>query len=50
LRAAATAPTGTIGRSRSDSALQRDIGLALMQVDSLLADMKKNPLRYARVF
>jgi hypothetical protein len=50
LRAAATAPTGTIGRSRSDSALQRDIGLALMQVDSLLADMKKHPLRYARVF
>jgi hypothetical protein len=50
LRALAAAPTGTAGRVRSDSALQRDVRSALAQVDSLLTDMKKHPLRYARVF
>jgi phospholipid/cholesterol/gamma-HCH transport system substrate-binding protein len=42
----AASPDGTIGRARTDSAIGRNIHLSLQAIDSLVADMKKHPLRY----
>jgi hypothetical protein len=42
----AASPDGTIGRARTDSAIVRNIHLSLQAIDSLVADMKKHPLRY----
>jgi phospholipid/cholesterol/gamma-HCH transport system substrate-binding protein len=39
-------PDGTIGRLRTDSALVRGIHRDFALLDSLVADMKKRPLRY----
>lgn len=50
LRTMASAPTGTVGRFRTDSALRRGIDGVFLELDSLFADIKKNPMRYARVF
>jgi hypothetical protein len=38
---------GTIGRFRSDSAVTRAIHLDMAALDSLMADIKKHPLRYS---
>jgi hypothetical protein len=50
LRVQAASPTGTIGRTRVDSALQRGLDSAFAELNALLADIKKHPLKYARVF
>jgi len=42
----AASPTGTIGRLRADSAITRNIHRDLAAMDSLMADIKKHPLRY----
>ena len=42
----AASPTGTIGRLRADSAITRSIHRDLAAMDSLIADIKKHPLRY----
>ena len=42
----ASSPNGTIGRFRADSIIVRNIHRDLAQVDSLIADVKKHPLRY----
>jgi phospholipid/cholesterol/gamma-HCH transport system substrate-binding protein len=42
----AASPVGTIGRARTDSAIVRNIHRSLASMDSLMADMKKHPLRY----
>jgi hypothetical protein len=42
----AASPNGTIGRFRADSAIMRNIQRSLASMDSLIADMKKHPLRY----
>ncbi len=42
----ATNPDGTIGRARTDSVIVRNIHRTLVSMDSLVADMKKHPLRY----
>jgi hypothetical protein len=42
----ASSPNGTIGRLRTDSAIVRALHRDLAALDSLLADMKKHPLRY----
>lgn len=42
----ASSPNGTIGRLRTDSAIVRSMHRDLAALDSLLADMKKHPLRY----
>jgi phospholipid/cholesterol/gamma-HCH transport system substrate-binding protein len=42
----ALSPDGTIGRIRTDSAIVRAIRRDLAQLDSLIADIKKHPLRY----
>ena len=39
-------PNGTIGRLRGDSAIVQNIHRDLAALDSLMADMKKHPLRY----
>lgn len=39
-------PDGTIGRLRTDSAIVRGVHRDLALLDSLMADMKKRPLRY----
>jgi phospholipid/cholesterol/gamma-HCH transport system substrate-binding protein len=44
----ASSPQGTIGRLRSDSAIALSVRRDIAQVDSLIADMKKHPLRYIR--
>ena len=40
-------PNGTIGRLRGDSALIQNIHRDYAALDSLIADMKKHPLRYS---
>jgi phospholipid/cholesterol/gamma-HCH transport system substrate-binding protein len=50
LRALASADSGTVGRIRADSALRRGLDSAFVELNALMADIKKNPLRYARVF
>ena len=42
----AESPTGTIGRLRTDSAITIGIRRDLASLDSLMADIKKHPLRY----
>ena len=46
LRQIASSPNGTIGRFRTDSIIIRNIHRDLAEVDSLIADVKKHPLRY----
>ncbi|MEO7084206.1 MAG: hypothetical protein ABI442_14350, partial [Gemmatimonadaceae bacterium] len=42
----ASNPNGTIGRFRTDSAITMAVRYDMLRVDSLIADMKKHPLRY----
>jgi ABC-type transporter Mla subunit MlaD len=42
----AASPDGTIGRIRADSAIIHAVHRDLAALDSLIADMKKHPLRY----
>ena len=42
----ASSPNGTIGRLRADSAIIRNVHRGMAEVDSLIADVKKHPLRY----
>ncbi len=42
----AASPTGTIERLRADSAITRNINRNLASLDSLMADIKRHPLRY----
>jgi hypothetical protein len=42
----AASPNGTIGRIRADSAIIHAVHRDLAALDSLIADMKKHPLRY----
>jgi hypothetical protein len=42
----ASSPNGTIGRARADSVIIRNVHRSMAQVDSLIADLKKHPLRY----
>jgi hypothetical protein len=50
LRTLASSPTGTVGRITTDSALTRSLDSLFAELTTLMADIKKNPLRYARVF
>jgi phospholipid/cholesterol/gamma-HCH transport system substrate-binding protein len=43
-------PNGTVGRITMDSALVRGLDSLFVQLNALMTDIKKNPLRYARVF
>jgi hypothetical protein len=42
----AASPNGTIGRLRADSAIVHAVHRDLAALDSLIADVKKHPLRY----
>jgi hypothetical protein len=42
----ASNPSGTLGRFRTDSAIAISVRHDIAEVDSLIADMKKHPLRY----
>jgi hypothetical protein len=48
--AAATAaldnPNGTLSRMQQDTAIMRAVNAARAELDSLMADMRRNPLRY----
>ena len=46
IRRLVDSPDGTIGRLRTDSAIVRGVHRDLALLDSLMADMKKRPLRY----
>ena len=46
VRELASSPNGTVGRFRTDSIIIRNIHRDLAAVDSLIADIKKHPLRY----
>jgi len=46
VRKLADSPDGTIGRLRTDSAITRAVHRDVAALDSLLADIKKHPLRY----
>lgn len=46
LQQQALSPNGSIGRFRTDSAIVMNIHRDLVALDSLIADMKKHPLRY----
>jgi phospholipid/cholesterol/gamma-HCH transport system substrate-binding protein len=50
LRALAKSPDGTVGRITTDSALVRGLDSLFAELTALMADIKKNPLRYSRVF
>jgi hypothetical protein len=50
LRILAASPNGTVGRVATDSALTRSLDSLFAELSTLMADIKKNPLRYARVF
>lgn len=50
LRELAASPQGTVGRITTDSALVRGLDSLFLELTALFADMRKNPLRYARVF
>lgn len=50
LRAMASSPDGTVGRVTTDSALLRGLDSVFVELGALMADIKKNPLRYAKVF
>ena len=42
----ASSPNGTVGRARADSIIIQNVHRGLTEVDSLIADVKKHPLRY----
>ena len=44
--ARADTTAGTLGRVRRDAALQRSLAAGTSQLDSLLVDIHKHPLRY----
>jgi phospholipid/cholesterol/gamma-HCH transport system substrate-binding protein len=46
LRAMASDPAGTIGRARGDSTLSSELARARRELDALIKDIKKHPLRY----
>jgi len=46
LQAIVTSSTGTVGRWRTDSAIVVAIARDRLALDSLMADMKRRPLRY----
>ncbi|MBA3656278.1 MAG: hypothetical protein H0W69_02870 [Gemmatimonadaceae bacterium] len=46
LRALASNPVGNVGRARSDSTLARELSRARRELDALMKDIKKHPLRY----
>ena len=46
LRALASNPVGNIGRARADSTLARELARARRELDALMKDIKKHPLRY----
>jgi phospholipid/cholesterol/gamma-HCH transport system substrate-binding protein len=46
LRALAADPAGNIGRARSDSTLSTELARARRELDALMKDIKKHPLRY----
>lgn len=46
LRALASNPVGNIGRARSDSTLATELARARRELDALIKDIKKHPLRY----
>ncbi len=46
LRALASNPVGNIGRARSDSTLTKELERAKRELDALMKDIKKHPLRY----
>jgi len=46
VRRLASSPAGTIGRLRADSAIAIGVRHDLASLDSLMADIKKHPLRY----
>ena len=46
VRRLASSPAGTIGRLRADSAIAIAVRHDLASLDSLMADIKKHPLRY----
>ena len=50
LRRMAASPEGTVGRITTDSALVRGLDSLFLELSALMSDIKKNPLRYARVF
>ena len=50
LRALSTSPDGTVGRITRDSALVRGLDSLFIELNALMADLKKNPTRYVRVF
>jgi hypothetical protein len=50
LREMANSTVGTVGRARQDSALRRGLDSAFLELGALLADIKKHPRKYSRVF
>ena len=50
LRTLARDPNGTVGRITQDSALVRGLDSLFVELSALMTDIKKNPLRYAKVF
>lgn len=50
LRVLAASPSGTVGRIAADSALIRSLDSVFVELTALMADIKKNPLRYSKVF
>ena len=50
LRKLSTDPRGTVGRVTMDSALTRSLDSLRAELTTLITDIKKNPLRYTRVF
>ena len=46
LRALASDPAGNIGRARGDSTLSSELSRARRELDALMKDIKKHPLRY----
>lgn len=50
LRRLATSTDGTVGRMAADSALLKSVDSVFAELSALMADIKKNPLRYSKVF
>ena len=50
LRALSRSPEGTVGRITMDSALVQGLDSLFVELNALMADLKKNPTRYVRVF
>jgi phospholipid/cholesterol/gamma-HCH transport system substrate-binding protein len=46
VRALATGTTGSFGRFRADSAYRQSLDGAFRQLDSLIADLRRHPMRY----